>query len=90
MNDAARFDVRGYVECGSTTTPFDMHVRNQTSRYHMVIAIFKKMAETDRMPRDAALSIAAKYEQKILDNTEYIKQYGVDMPEIDNWQWHKR
>ena len=27
-----RFSVHGYVETGSTTTPFDMHVRNRTSR----------------------------------------------------------
>ena len=31
-HDSRRFDIRGYVESGSTTTPFDMHVRNKTSR----------------------------------------------------------
>ena len=32
-----RFDVNGFREEGSTTTPFDMHVRNKTSRYHIAV-----------------------------------------------------
>ena len=35
--DADRFHVRGFIEEGTTTTPFDMTVRNQASRYHLVI-----------------------------------------------------
>ena len=88
--DANRFDIRGYIECGSTTTPFDMHVRNKTSRYHLVMAIFEKLTANGQIPYEAAKSIIDKYQQKIDENTEYIKQNGVDMPEIDNWQWTKR
>jgi phosphoketolase len=33
----ARFRINGYQEEGTTTTPFDMHVRNGTSRYHLVM-----------------------------------------------------
>ena len=40
--DSTRFDVRGYKEIGSTTTPFDMHVRNETSRYDLAIAAFRQ------------------------------------------------
>ncbi|MFI9839742.1 hypothetical protein ACIHFD_22090 [Nonomuraea sp. NPDC051941] len=32
-----RFHVRGFVDEGTTTTPFDMVVRNRASRYHLVI-----------------------------------------------------
>ncbi|MEI7689362.1 MAG: phosphoketolase family protein [Candidatus Saccharibacteria bacterium] len=88
--DANRFDIRGYIECGSTTTPFDMHVRNKTSRYHLVMAIFEKLTANGQIPYETAKSIIDKYQQKIDQNTEYIKQNGVDMPEIDNWQWTKR
>ena len=35
--DADRFRVRGFIEEGTTTTPFDMTVRNRASRYHLVI-----------------------------------------------------
>lgn len=89
VNDASRFDVRGYIECGSTTTPFDMHVRNKTSRYHLVIAIFENMINTGRMSNEDIRRIITKYRQKIDTNTEYIKKFGVDMSEIDNWQWGK-
>jgi xylulose-5-phosphate/fructose-6-phosphate phosphoketolase len=35
--DADRFRVRGFIEQGITTTPFDMVVRNRVSRYHLVL-----------------------------------------------------
>ena len=88
--NATRFDIRGYIECGSTTTPFDMHVRNKTSRYHLVMAIFENLVKTGKIDYEIARNIIEKYQQKIDINTEYIKIHGVDMPEIDNWQWGKR
>lgn len=87
VNDNSRFDVRGYIECGSTTTPFDMHVRNKTSRYHLVMAIFEQFAKAGKIPLNDAARIIYKYRIMIDDNTEYIKENGVDMPEIDEWQW---
>ena len=38
-----RFIIHGYSENGSTTTPFDMHVRNHTDRYDLVIDIFEQL-----------------------------------------------
>lgn len=90
VSDGNRFDVRGYIESGSTTTPFDMHVRNKTSRYHLVMAVFEQLANTGRITNDEARDVIVKYQQKIYDNTEYIKQNGIDMPEIDSWQWGDR
>lgn len=87
IKDASRFDIRGYIECGSTTTPFDMHVRNRTSRYHLVIAIFDRLAKADVLPRNIAQNIILKYQTKLSLNTGYIAKHGVDMPEIDEWQW---
>jgi len=84
----SRFDIRGYIEQGSTTTPFDMHVRNKTSRYHIVIAIFEKLASADRIPKEIAQNIIMKYHDLIIENTEYIKQNGIDLPEIDKWTWN--
>ena len=87
VNDTSRFDIRGYIESGSTTTPFDMHVRNHTSRYDLVMAVFGKIAERGRLPQEDAQHIVSRYQQKIDDNTAYIKEHGIDMPEIDAWQW---
>lgn len=82
-----RFDVRGYVESGSTTTPFDMHVRNRTSRYHLAIAVFEQLAAAKKIPPKQAQQAITKLEQLIAHNTEYIKANGVDVPEIDAWVW---
>ncbi|MEK7471717.1 MAG: phosphoketolase family protein, partial [Patescibacteria group bacterium] len=86
-HDPQRFDIRGYIENGSTTTPFDMHVRNHTSRYDLVIAIFEHLGKQEVLPFAEAQHIASKYKQKIAENTEYIKRSGIDSPEIDEWTW---
>jgi xylulose-5-phosphate/fructose-6-phosphate phosphoketolase len=86
-SNSSRFDIRGYVENGSTTTPFDMHVRNKTDRYSLVIGIVEKLAENGDIERGEADHIITKYKNKIDENTSYIKQNGVDLPEIDEWQW---
>lgn len=85
-----RFDIRGYIENGSTTTPFDMHVRNRTSRYHLVMAVFERLGKNGRIPFAEAQHIIAKYQRKIEENTEYIKMHGIDIPEIDAWTWPAR
>ncbi len=85
--DSTRFDVRGYKEIGSTTTPFDMHVRNETSRYDLVIAAFKQLGHDGVIPFEEAEHLAAKYRNKINENTEYIKANGIDRPELDAWVW---
>lgn len=90
IQDTSRFDIRGYIENGSTTTPFDMHVRNRTSRYHLVMAIFDQLAKSSKITRTEADLVINKYQQKIDDNTAYIKENGVDMPEIDSWVWPAR
>ena len=85
--DGTRFDVCGYKEIGSTTTPFDMHVRNETSRYDLAIAAFKKLGQTGAIPVQEAEHLIAKYRARIEANTAYIKQHGIDLPELDAWVW---
>lgn len=85
-----RFDIRGYTENGSTTTPFDMHVRNKTSRYNLVQAAFNLLAHSGCVSDEDARVIYDKYQRLIDENTEYIKTNGVDKPEIDAWVWPAR
>jgi xylulose-5-phosphate/fructose-6-phosphate phosphoketolase len=77
------FHVRGYKEEGSTTTPFDMTVRNEISRLHLA------MLALERVP--GLLDRAAEFRQamrnELVDHTQYIRQYGEDMPQIRNWRW---
>jgi xylulose-5-phosphate/fructose-6-phosphate phosphoketolase len=78
-----RFHVRGYVEEGTTTTPFDMLVRNQTSRYHLVIEALRRAAGFS----SRAGSIIERYQRKLEDHRRFIEQEGVDPPEIRDWTW---
>ena len=75
------------AEIGSTTTPFDMHVRNNTSRYQLAMAAFEQLGKNGVVPIQEAEHKIAIYQAKIDENTEYIKEHGVDMPEIDSWVW---
>jgi len=88
-DNVRRFDIRGYIENGSTTTPFDMHVRNKTSRYDLAILIFQKLVDTGRLQQHEADGFINKYHDKLNENTGYSRQNGVDLPEIDNWRWNR-
>ncbi len=88
--DSTRFDIRGYKEIGSTTTPFDMHVRNETSRYQLAIAAFEQLGHDSVIPYEEAQHLMATYQAKVDANTDYIKRNGVDIPAIDEWVWRAR
>ena len=75
--------VRGYKEEGTTTTPFDMTVRNDLDRFHLVSDVI------DRVPKLGYLAAYVKQgvRDKLIEHREYISKYGEDMPEIRNWKW---
>jgi xylulose-5-phosphate/fructose-6-phosphate phosphoketolase len=78
--------VRGYKEQGTTTTPFDMVVRNDIDRFHLVMDVI------DRVPGLARR--AAGLRQSMVDRrTEhhaYVRRTGEDMPEVRDWVWGGR
>ena len=75
--------VRGYKEEGTTTTPFDMAVRNDLDRFHLVNDVI------DRVPKLAykAAHLKQLMRDKLVEHEQYITQFGQDMPEIREWQW---
>lgn len=77
-----RFHVHGYIEEGRTTTPFDMLVLNKMSRFDIAIAALERC---DRI-RSQAGGIIDKFKQQILYHSNFIKDNGVDMPEITGWK----
>ncbi len=75
--------VRGYKEEGTTTTPFDMLVRNDLDRFHLVADVI------DRVPKLTykAAYIKQAVRDKLIEHKEYITRYGQDLPEIREWKW---
>ncbi|HUM12647.1 MAG TPA: phosphoketolase family protein [Myxococcaceae bacterium] len=75
--------VRGYKEEGTTTTPFDMVVRNDMDRFHLVEDVI------DRVPLLRAKAAYAKQaiRDKLIEHRQYICRFGEDMPEIQQWRW---
>jgi xylulose-5-phosphate/fructose-6-phosphate phosphoketolase len=79
----ANLHVRGYKEEGTTTTPFDMAVRNDMDRFHLVADVI------DRVPKLAYRAAYAKQaiRDRLIEHREYITAYGDDLPEIRDWRW---
>ncbi len=75
--------VRGYKEEGTTTTPFDMVVRNDMDRFHLVADV------VDRVPKLAPLAAYVKQyvRDRLIEHKEYIERHGEDLPEIREWKW---
>jgi xylulose-5-phosphate/fructose-6-phosphate phosphoketolase len=76
-----RFHVRGFIDEGTTTTPFDMVVRNKTSRFHLCAEALRR----SRYPQAGPLM---EWCQKMLAKHEtYTREHFEDMPEVGDWVW---
>ncbi|KIZ17128.1 phosphoketolase family protein [Streptomyces natalensis] len=75
--------VRGYKEEGTTTTPFDMVVRNDLDRYRLVMDV------VDRVPGLGVRAVALR--QAMADTRTrhhaWIREHGTDLPEVADWTW---
>jgi xylulose-5-phosphate/fructose-6-phosphate phosphoketolase len=75
--------VRGYKEEGTVTTPFDMVMRNDLDRFHLVMDVI------DRVP--ALGSHAAELRQSMVDRRAEARAFaranGEDPPDIRDWTW---
>jgi xylulose-5-phosphate/fructose-6-phosphate phosphoketolase len=79
----ANLHVRGYVEEGTTTTPFDMCVMNRIDRYDLAIDVI------DRVPRlgDVGGHARERLRNKLIEHRQYVRTHGEDLPEVRDWQW---
>ena len=82
-----RFDLNGYREEGTTTTPFAMQICNRTSRYHLVIQAAQKLARKSPAFAAQAEALIIKYERKISDHQVFISKHGTDPTDIADWRW---
>ncbi|MCL2869619.1 phosphoketolase family protein [Candidatus Saccharibacteria bacterium] len=85
--DSQRITLRGYGENGSTTTSFDMHIRNHTSRYDVAMNIFRRANNSGIIDDETVTQLLEKYMAKIYEHQHYIHEYGDDLPEVKDYVW---
>jgi xylulose-5-phosphate/fructose-6-phosphate phosphoketolase len=75
--------VRGYIENGTTTTPFDMVVLNYLDRFHLVADV------VDRVPKlgPSAAHVKQLVRDKLIEHRMYVDKHGEDLPMVQNWKW---
>jgi xylulose-5-phosphate/fructose-6-phosphate phosphoketolase len=77
------FHVHGFIEEGTTTTPFDMVVRNELDRYHLALAAIERVPSLGA--RGAGLR--ERCEDKLAEHAAYITRRGEDLPDVREWVW---
>ncbi|WP_268254187.1 phosphoketolase family protein [Streptomyces nojiriensis] len=75
--------VRGYKESGTTTTPFDMVVRNDMDRFRLVMDVI------DRVPGLAtrAEGLRQAMADRRIHHHDRIREHGTDLPDVAGWSW---
>jgi xylulose-5-phosphate/fructose-6-phosphate phosphoketolase len=82
---ADRFHVRGFNEQGTTTTPFQMVVLNEISRYHIAIAALQRGNRSD-IPTTV---LVERCRAAVDSATEFAHAHFEDPPEIRDWIWQE-
>jgi xylulose-5-phosphate/fructose-6-phosphate phosphoketolase len=78
-----RFHVRGFNEQGTTTTPFDMVVLNEVSRYHLCILA---MQYAERV-HELTPPLIQECNDMLARHHSYVRTNFEDMPEVRDWVW---
>jgi xylulose-5-phosphate/fructose-6-phosphate phosphoketolase len=75
--------VRGFIEEGTTTTPFDMVMLNRLDRYRLVMDVI------DRTPGLAAHAAGLRQDMQDarMRARAYTRSHGEDIPEVADWKW---
>ena len=73
--------VRGYIEEGTITTPFDMRVQNKIDRFHLILLAIEYLPQFDTE------ALKNYCDSMLTRHHDYIREYGVDMEDITNWKW---
>ena len=75
--------VRGYIEEGTTTTPFDMVMLNGLDRFHLVMDVIDRVPELG----ERAAHLRQEMEDERLRHRAYTREFGDDPPDVRDWTW---
>jgi xylulose-5-phosphate/fructose-6-phosphate phosphoketolase len=75
--------VRGYIEEGTTTTPFDMVMLNDLDRFHLVMDVIDRVPELG----ERAAHLRQEMEDERLRHRAYTREFGDDSPDVRDWTW---
>jgi xylulose-5-phosphate/fructose-6-phosphate phosphoketolase len=75
--------VRGFKEEGTTTTPFDMVVRNNMDRFQLAIDSLARLPEW----ADRSTSAVQAFRASLTRHASFVVEHGEDMPEVQSWRW---
>ncbi len=74
--------VHGYRENGDITTPFDMRVLNQMDRFDLAKEAVLSLPDAGKYQ-----AIADEMDAMVKKHNQYIREEGIDLPEVENWVW---
>jgi len=78
-----RFHVHGHIDQGTTTTPFDIVVLKEMSRFHLALDALKHIPRLCVQAADAG----EMFSRKLNKHRDSMRHYLKDIPEVRNWQW---
>jgi xylulose-5-phosphate/fructose-6-phosphate phosphoketolase len=78
-----RFHVRGFIEQGTTTTPFDMVMMNKASRYDLVNDVVNNVPKM----RQRRPEVNDQMDRLLAQARAYSLEHLEDPPEIRDWVW---
>jgi len=73
-----RVTIESYQEEGTTTTPFDMVIRNRCSRYHVALAAIRGAAECNPVIALDLQQVQAHIQHDLAKAQQYIYSHGED------------
>lgn len=82
-----RLQINGYREEGTTTTPFDLLIRNGISRLQIAMQAIRAASASNPQVAAHALEKISLLQYQLRDHQRYILEHGEDPPAITNWRW---
>lgn len=85
-----RVSVHGYEESGSTTTAFDMMVRNRVDRFHLAMEAYALAFKAGVAKEETVRRLIDDTQEKLSEHRSYVIEHGDDPIDITNWIWESR